>query len=141
MFSAYALTDNTLIITIRRVSYLIGNKIDTYNISTYTGEFLTGETFAGKPVYEKLVGIGTLPNATQKTVSTEISNADYCWIDPTYSMAFNEGASYPLPYNDPSDLSNGITARLTSSGASVIVSTRSNWSAYSAYVAVKYTKK
>lgn len=141
MFSAYALTDNTLIITIRRVSYLIGNKIDTYNISTYTGEFLTGETFGGKPVYEKLVDIGTLPNATQKTVSTEISNADYCWIDPTYSMVFNEGASYPLPYNDPSDLSNGITARLTNSGASVIVSTRSNWSNYSAYVAVKYTKK
>ena len=92
-------------------------------------------------MYEKLVGIGVLPNATQKTVSTEISNADYFWIDPTYGMAFSTGSSYPLPYNDPSDLSNGITVRLTSSGASVTVSTRSNWSTYSAYVAVKYTKK
>lgn len=141
MFSAYALTDNTLIITIRRVSYLIGNKISTYNISIDTGEFLTGETFVGRPVYEKLVDIGALPNATQKMVSTEISNAYYFWIDPTYSMVFNAGASYPLPYNDPSDLSNGITARLTGSGASVIVSTRSNWSTYSAFVAIKYTKK
>lgn len=92
-------------------------------------------------MYEKLVDIGALPNATQKMVSTEISNAYYFWIDPTYSMVFNAGASYPLPYNDPSDLSNGITARLTGSGASVIVSTRSNWSTYSAFVAIKYTKK
>lgn len=92
-------------------------------------------------MYEKLVDIGALPNATQKTVSTGISNAYYFWIDPTYSMAFNAGASYPLPYNDPSDLSNGITARLTGHGASVIVSTRSNWSTYSAFVAIKYTKQ
>ena len=92
-------------------------------------------------MYEKLVGIGVLPNATQKTVSTEISNADYCWINPTYSMAFDTGASYPLPYNDPSDLSNGITVRLTSSGASVTVQTKANWTTYSAFVAIKYTKK
>ena len=71
------------------VSDLNGNKIDTYHISTYTGEFLTGETFDRKPVYEKLVGIGTLPNATSNTVPTGISNADDFWIDPTYSMAFN----------------------------------------------------
>lgn len=124
-----------------KIAELNGNKIDTYNISIETGEFLTGETFVGKPVYEKLVDIGTLPNSSQKTVPTGISNADYFWIDPTYSMAFGTGASYPLPYNDPSNLSNGITARLTSSGTSVIVNTRSNWSAYSAFVAIKYTKK
>ena len=141
MFLVCANTNNTIIITVRRVSYLIGNKIDTYNISIDTGEFLTGETFVGRPVYEKLVDIGALPNATQKTVSTGISNAYYFWIDPTYSMAFNAGASYPLPYNDPSDLSNGITARLTGHGASVIVQTKANWTTYSAFVAIKYTKK
>ena len=123
------------------LSYLNGNKIDTYNILIETGEFITGETFVRKPVYEKLIDIGALPNSTQKTVSTGISNADYFWIDPTYSMAFNAGTSYPLPYNDPKVPANGITARITSNGASVIVHTGSNWSGYSAYVAVKYTKK
>ena len=141
VFSAYALTDNTLIITIRRVSYLIGNKISKYDVSLAAGEVLTGETFGGKPVYMRLVDIGVLPNNTKKAVSTGITGADYIWIDPTYSMVFNAGASYPLPYNDPSDLSNGITARLTSSGASVIVHTGSNWSGYSAFVSIKYTKQ
>ena len=124
-----------------KITELNGNKISKYNVSLAAGEVLTGETFAGKPVYMRLVGIGALPNNTQKTVSTGITGADYVWIDPTYGMAFNAGASYPLPYNDPSDLSNGITARLTSSGALVIVHTGSNWSGYSAYVAIKYTKQ
>lgn len=120
---------------------LIGNKISKYDVSLAAGEVLTGETFGGKPVYMRLVDIGVLPNNTKKAVSTGITGADYIWIDPTYSMVFNAGASYPLPYNDPSDLSNGITARLTSSGASVIVHTGSNWSGYSAFVSIKYTKQ
>ena len=125
----------------KAVAELNGNKIDTYNISIDTGEFLTGETFVGRPVYEKIVDIGALPNATQKTVSTGISNAYYFWIDPTYSMVFNAAASYPMPYNDPQVASNGITARIVGSGTSVIVHTAADWSTYSAYVAVKYTKK
>ena len=56
-------------------------------------------------------------------------------------MAFNAGASYPLPYNDPKVPANGITARITSNGASVIVHTGSNWSGYSAFVSIKYTKR
>ena len=123
------------------VACLIDNKISKYNVSLAAGEVLTGETFAGKPVYMRLVGIGALPNNTQKTVSTGITGADYVWIDPTYSMAFNAGASYPLPYNDPQVPANGITARITSNGALVIVHTGSNWSGYSAYVAIKYTKQ
>ena len=124
-----------------KITELNGNKIDTYNISINTGEFLTGETFVGRPVYEKLVDIGALPNKTQKTVPTGISNAHYFWIDPTYSMIFNTAASYPMPYNDPQVASNGVTARIVGSGTSVIVHTAADWSTYSAYVAVKYTKK
>lgn len=92
-------------------------------------------------MYEKLVDIGTLPNKTKKTAPTGISNADYFWIDPTYSMIFNTAASYPMPYNDPQVASNGVTARIVGSGTSVIVHTAADWSTYSAYAAVKYTKK
>ena len=112
-----------------------------YDVSLTSGEVLTGETFAGKPVYMRLVGIGVLPNNTSKTVDTGITNADYFWIDPTYSMVFSSGAAYPLPYVDPSNIENSITARIIATGQQVIVTTRSNWSTYSAYVAVKYTKK
>lgn len=124
-----------------KITELNGNKISKYNVSNVAGEVLTGETFASKPVYQRLVDIGALPNSTQKTVSTGITGADYVWIDPTYSMAFNAGASYPLPYNDPKVPANGITARITSNGASVIVHTGSNWSGYSAFVSIKYTKR
>ena len=141
MFSAYALTDNTLIITIRRVSYLIGNKIGKYDVSTGAGEILTGETFGGKPVYMRLVDIGALPNNTSKTINTGIASADYFWIDPTYSIIFSAGATYPLPYVDPTNIANSITARLIASGQQVVVTTRSNWSTYAGFVAVRYTKQ
>ena len=124
-----------------KITELNGNKMSQYDVSKATGEVLTGETFVERPVYQKLIDIGTLPNNTEKTVSTGISNAHYVWIDPTYSMVFNPGASYPLPYNDPKNVSNGITARITSNGTSVTVTTGANWSSYSAFVAVKYTKK
>lgn len=91
-------------------------------------------------MYEKLVGIGILPNAAQKTVSTGISNADDFWIDPTYSMAFNQAAAYPIPYVDPDALANSITARIINGGKQIVVMTKADWSGYSGYVAVKYTK-
>lgn len=101
----------------------------------------TGETFLGDAVYSRIIDIGALPNKTTKTVKTGITNANYIWIDPTHSMAFNSGASYPIPYPDPTSPANGITARITSSGQNLVIATGADWSAYSAYVVVKYTKK
>ena len=119
---------------------LIGNKIDKYNVNL-SNEVLTGETFAGKPVYMRLVDIGALPNNTSKTVDTGITTADYFWIDPTYSIIFSAGAAYPLPYVDPTNIANSITARLIASGQQVVVTTRSNWSTYAGFVTVRYTKQ
>lgn len=115
------------------------NKIDKYNLTS--SEVLTGETFLGDPVYTKLIDIGALPNKTSKTLKTGLSNANYIWIDITHSIAFNAGACYPIPYPDPTTPANAITARITNSGANIIVTTASNWSTYSAYIVIKYTKK
>ena len=125
-----------------RVSFLIGklgDKISVYNIGL-EDVALTGEKYAGKPVYEKLVSVGSLPKSTNKTVDTGISDADDFWIDPTYSMAFNQAAAYPIPYVDPGALANSITARIINGGKQIVVMTKSDWSGYSGYVAVKYTK-
>ena len=122
------------------LSELIGNKIDKYNINV-SNEVLTGETFAGKPVYMRLVDIGALPNNTSKTVDTGITTADYFWIDPTYSIIFSAGAAYPLPYVDPTNIANSITARLIARGQQVVVTTEANWSTYAGFVAVRYTKQ
>ena len=120
---------------------LIGNKIDKYNVSTGAGEILTGETFGGKPVYMRLADIGVLPNNTSKIINTGITNADYFWIDPTYSLVTAGGAAYPLPYVDSDNVANSITARLIAHGQQVVITTRANWSTYAGFVAVKYTKQ
>ena len=118
---------------------LIGNKIDKYGISTTP--VLTGNRFLGKDEYLTIVSIGALPSKTSKTVSTGISNADYVKIDPTNSLAFNAGAAYPIPYVDPAALGNSITVRLTSNGQNVVVTTAADWSGYSAYIGIRYTKR
>lgn len=122
------------------LSELIGNKIDKYDVNVFN-EVLTGETFARRPIYMRLVDIGLLPNNTTKTINTGITNAYYFWIDPTYSMATSGAASYPLPYVDPANIENSITARLIANGQQVVVTTRANWSTYTGFVAVRYTKQ
>lgn len=122
------------------LSELIGNKIDKYNVNV-SNEVLTGETFAGRPVYMRLVDIGVLPNNTSKTINTGITNAYYFWIDPIYSMVIAGGAGYPLPYVDPDNVANSIGVRIIANGQSIVVLTRANWSTYAGFVAVKYTKQ
>ena len=122
------------------LSELIGNKIDKYNVNV-SNEVLTGETFAGKPVYMRLVDIGVLPNNTSKTINTGITNVYYFWIDPTYSMVVAGGAGYPLPYVDPDNVANSIAARLIAHGQQAVITTRANWSTYVGFVAVKYTEQ
>lgn len=114
--------------------------MSAYHLGVVHDESLTGEYFSGKPVYEKLVSVGVLPKSTNKTVDTGISDADDFWIDPTYSIAFNTAAAYPIPYVDPGALANSITARIINSGKQIVVMTKADWSGYSGYVAVKYTK-
>lgn len=125
----------------KAVAELNGNKISKYDVSTDPGEILTGETFASKPIYMRLVDIGVLPNNTSKTINTGITNADYFWIDPTYSMAIAGGAGYPLPYVDPENIANSIAVRLIAHGQQVVVTTEANWSTYAGFVAVRYTKQ
>ena len=103
-------------------------------------ETLTGEYFAGKPVYAKIIDIGTMPNNTTKTISTGIKGAGYFWIDPSNSMVRNGGASYPIPYVDPNQTSSGIAARIYNGGEMLAVWTKTNWSTYSGFVTIKYTK-
>lgn len=106
-----------------------------------SNEVLTGETLASRPIYMRLVDIGVLPNNTSKTINTGISDAYYFWIDPAYSLVTSGGGSYPLPYMDPTNIANSITARLIAHGQQVVITTRANWSTYTGFVAVKYTKQ
>lgn len=106
-----------------------------------SNEVLTGETLASRPIYQRLVDIDVLPNNTSKTINTGITDAYYFWIDPTYSMVISGGGGYPLPYVDPDNIANSIAVRLIAHGQQVVVTTRANWSTYTGFVAVRYTKQ
>lgn len=117
----------------------LSNKVDAPRLSV-NAETLTGEYFAGKPVYAKIIDIGTMPNNTTKTISTGIKGAGYFWIDTSNSMVRNGGASYPIPHSDPAQSTSDIAARLYNGGETLAVWTKTDWSTYSGFVTIKYTK-
>lgn len=116
-------------------------KVDATTLGFEIPESFTGQYLNSAPIYQKMINIGVLPNNTTKSVSTGISNANYIWIDTENSFAFSGGASYPIPYVDPKAVANSISVRITGYGASIIVSTGTNWSSYAGIVTLKYTKK
>ena len=116
-------------------------KVDATTLGFGISETFTGQYLNSKPIYQKMISAGALPNNTMKSISTGITGADYVWVDMENSFAFNSGASYPIPYVDPRAVENSIGVRITSNGATVIVSTGANWSTYSGSITLRYTKK
>ena len=116
-------------------------KVDATTLGFGVSETFTGQYLNSKPIYQKMISVGALPNNTTKSISTGITGADYIWVDMENSFAFNSGASYPIPYVDPRAVANSIGVRITSNGATVIVSTGANWSTYSGSITLRYTKK
>lgn len=114
-------------------------KIDSSILGVSLPAIFTGQYLNTAPIYQKIIEIGELPNNTDKTVSTDIDNANYIWIDQSNSFAFNAGASYPILYKDPRASTIGISARIINKGKNIIVSTGSNWNGYSGIITVKYT--
>ena len=116
-------------------------KVDATTLGFEISEIFTGQYLNSKPIYQKMISVGVLPNNTTKSISTGITGADYIWVDMENSFAFNHGASYPIPYVDPKTVANSIGVRITNNGATVIVSTGTNWSTYSGGITLRYTKK
>lgn len=107
-----------------------------------TDEQIVGEWIDGKPLYQKTVNFGALPNATSKSVAHGISNLDYV-VDIRTIAKGTDGTFINLPYPP-------VAASITSSTprATVIVNATNisinpaayNFSSYSAYVTLLYTK-
>ena len=116
-------------------------KVDATTLGFGVSETFTGQYLNSKPIYQKMISVGALPNNTTKSISTGITGADYIWVDMENSFAFNSGASYPIPYVDPKTVANSIGVRITNNGATVTVSTGTNWSTYSGGITLRYTKK
>lgn len=127
--------------TVAELNGKLEKKTDTTTLGFGVSETFTGQYLNSKPIYQKMISVGALPNNTTKSISTGITGADYIWVDMENSFAFNSGASYPIPYVDPKTVDNSIGVRITNNGATVIVSTGTNWSTYSGGITLRYTKK
>lgn len=127
--------------TVAELNGKLEKKTDTTTLGFGVSETFTGQYLNSKPIYQKMISVGVLPNNTTKSISTGITGADYIWVDMENSFAFNSGASYPIPYVDPKTVANSIGVRITNNGATVIVSTGTNWSTYSGCITLRYTKK
>lgn len=127
--------------TVAELNGKLEKKTDTTTLGFEVSETFTGQYLNSKPIYQKMISVGVLPNNTTKSISTGITGADYIWVDMENSFAFNHGASYPIPYVDPKTVANSIGVRITNNGATVIVSTGTNWSTYSGCITLRYTKK
>lgn len=127
--------------TVAELNGKLEKKVDATTLGFGISETFTGQYLNSKPIYQKMISAGALPNNTMKSISTGITGADYVWVDMENSFAFNSGASYPIPYVDPRAVANSIGVRITSDGATVIVSTGANWSTYSGSITLRYTKK
>lgn len=127
--------------TVAELNSKLEKKTDTTTLGFEISETFTGQYLNSNPIYQKMISVGVLPNNTTKSISTGITGADYIWVDMENSFAFNHGASYPIPYVDPKTVANSIGVRITNNGATVIVSTGTNWSTYSGCITLRYTKK
>ena len=100
-----------------------------------TSEKVIGCWTNGKPLYQKVVNFGTLPNAATKSVAHNISNLDY--VANVWGMAVDGTNRSPLPYvaRDSS-----ILVSLNVTTTNIDVGSNINASSYTGYVVIQYTK-
>lgn len=102
-----------------------------------TDEHVIGTWIDGKTLYEKVVDFGALPNTTSKSVAHNISNLDsVCFVD---AIANNgSGAYIPVPFVSQSGIQYQLSLNLTTTD--IMINTGDNFTNYSAFVTLQYTK-
>ena len=102
-----------------------------------TEEHIVGKWIDGSDLYEKTVDIGVLPNATSKQVNHGINNLGTIVEIKGIAIRSSDNASKPLPFSDPT-ATKIISLETTSSV--IYTETGTNYSAYNAWVTLRYTK-
>lgn len=90
----------------------------------------------GTTLYEKTVNCGAMPNNTTKNVAHSIINLDT--VVQMYGMMKSANQQTPLPNVDSSAMTNQIS--LSINATDIILRSSGNWSTFSGYVTVRYTK-
>ena len=106
--------------------------------NTYsTTETDTGRKWiGGKAIYRKLIATGTLPNTASKAIPTGITGMDS--LIALYGAASSPAARLSLPFV-AADSVNWVNILYTSANT-LSITTGANFSAYTGYVILEYTK-
>ena len=114
----------------------VKDKIDS--LITYSStEKVVGEWIDGKPIYQKTVNFGALPDNTTKAVSHGISNISK--VVSIEGWATNGSDFFSLSYYNP--LASNYSAGVYATYSDVIIKTGGNLTPYTTcYVTLKYTK-
>lgn len=114
---------------------LSGQGVEVNNFST--DEKVIGTWIDGKPLYQKTVSCGALPNASSKEVSHNITNLNK--IVSANGFCDNGSTFMPLPYIHDQNVGNqvGIICNTTKV---ILLSRGTNMGDYNGYVTLQYTK-
>ena len=114
---------------------------DDSNDNSYsTDEKLTGKFWIdGKPIYRKVIDCGVMPNATSKTTAHNISNlGTVVTLYGVGTTTASNNARVPLPRGSSGGATDGVD--LYVDVANVTIRVAVNYTAYTAYVILEYTK-
>ena len=104
-----------------------------------TTEHIIGTWIDGKPLYEKTVSFGALPNNTSKYVPHGVQNADFINIVNAFASYANGYYHTQIPITSLYDAANG--ASIVIIGDDILIQTRTDMSGYSTcYITIQYTK-
>ena len=101
-------------------------------------EKIVGKWIDGKPLYQKTINFGALPNNTTKDVAHGVSNMKLmveCWGIATSS---SEIMSLPRVSTGPTDPKYSVA--LSASTSNIKITTGYDRTSFSAYVTIRYTK-
>ena len=120
---------------VQRVQYAnIWGEWEYVNPSLLNGvEYRTTERWNGKPVYAQTIGLGEMPNSSDKQINHNIANIEHI-VEARGSSS--RGYFFPLDWSDPSvgKVSLYVNAK------NIIIECETDWTGYSCDVIMKYTK-
>ena len=129
---------NTILPYLGGMPEMVANKFSKGDLYS-TEERMIGQWIDGKPLYQKTVDCGALPNNTIKEVSHGIANIDqYVNIFGIFWSTSGTGETGSLPFSSTND--NDCVGVWTKNKLTIVLQVGMNRTAMSACVTLQYTK-
>jgi len=116
-----------------------GNQVASNGLVYSTKEQVVGKWIDGKPIYQKTVDYGALPNATSKAIAHGIANIDILVNIFGVAIETTLKETRPIPSDNTTNVGFGISIDADRTGISIGSGTVDR-SGYHGYVTLQYTK-